>query len=295
MGSETVAKAIDAQEWLEPLGSGIQKAVHETFEAGGEAGREIKNLLHGTWLGHPLHPILTDIPVGAWTAALALDALENVTGRKELRAGADAAVGLGLLGAVGSAITGMTDFSDIDGRAKKIGTVHAVLNIIATGLYTGSYFMRKNRRRRNAGVGLSMLGYLVASASSYLGGHLVFAEQIGVDHTAGPEAGKPEQFVAVLTDADLPEKKLTRVMAGDVPVLLVRIDGKIHAIRETCSHLGGPLSEGTLEGGVVQCPWHGSQFDLEDGSVVNGPSCYRQPRFEVRVRGGNIEVRAEGK
>jgi nitrite reductase/ring-hydroxylating ferredoxin subunit len=137
-----------------------------------------------------------------------------------------------------------------------------------------------------------MLGYLVASSASYLGGHLVFAEQIGVDHTSGPESGKPDDYVAVLTDADLPEKTLTRVMAGNVSVLLVRIDGTIHAIRETCSHLGGPLSEGKLQDGTVTCPWHGSQFRLDDGSVVNGPSCYQQPRFDVRVRKGNIEVKA---
>jgi len=99
MASETIPKVIDQQKWLDPLSEQIQTAVHKWFEAGGDSGQLIKDLLHGTWLGHPLHPVLTDIPIGAWTAALVLDALEGISGRRELRAGADAAVGLGLLGA----------------------------------------------------------------------------------------------------------------------------------------------------------------------------------------------------
>jgi nitrite reductase/ring-hydroxylating ferredoxin subunit/uncharacterized membrane protein len=294
MASETIPKVIDQQKWLDPLGEAIQAAVHKWFEAGGDTGQLIKDLLHGTWLGHPLHPALTNIPIGAWTAALALDALEGISGRRELRAGADAAIGLGLLGAVGSAVTGLTDWSDTYGRGRKIGLVHGILNVAATGLYTGSWIMRKRRKSRAAGVSLSMLGYAVASAAAYLGGHLVFGEQVGIDHTATADRGKPEKFTAVMDDAALAEKKLTRVDANGVAVLLVRVKGKLHALAHTCTHLGGPLSEGKLVEGntAVECPWHCSRFALEDGSVVNGPATFPEPRFEVRVRNGKIEVRA---
>src|SRR5207302_5588050 len=122
--------------WIEETAKPLQKAVRDAFV--GPAGRELKNFLHGTWLGHPLHPVLTDIPVGAWTAALALDALESISGRKECGSAADLAIGVGLLGAVGSAITGITDWSETDGPARRAGMLHGLLNLAATTLYTTS-------------------------------------------------------------------------------------------------------------------------------------------------------------
>jgi len=135
-----------------------------------------------------------------------------------------------------------------------------------------------------------MLGYAVANASAYLGGHLVFGEQVGVDHTA--DQVPPHDFVPVLRDVDLPENVLHRVTANGMPVLLLRRGERIYAIAETCSHLGGPLAEGQLEDLSVICPWHGSQFALDSGRVLNGPSTFPQPCFETRVQHGQIEVRA---
>jgi nitrite reductase/ring-hydroxylating ferredoxin subunit/uncharacterized membrane protein len=290
MASETIIKTIDGQEWLEDTAKPLQKAVRDAFV--GPGGRELKNFLHGTWLGHPLHPVLTDIPIGAWTVALALDALESMSGRKECGSAADLAIGVGLLGAVGSAITGVTDWSEIDGRARKIGLVHGALNVVSTTLYAMSLFMRKGRRTRSSGVALSMLGFAVASSAAYLGGHLTFGEQIGVDHTATADATKPEKFKRVLKADELKENKPTRVEADGVAVLLVKRGDRIFALTETCPHLGGPLSEGKLVGDAIQCPWHGSELALEDGHVVNGPTAFPARCFDVRVRAGNIEVRA---
>jgi uncharacterized membrane protein len=176
---EAIANVLDRQDWLGEASDALQPAIKECFEAGGEAGQAIKNFLHGKWLGHPLHPALTDIPIGAWTAALALDAMEMTTGRKELAAGADAAIAVGLVGAVGAAITGMTDWSETGGRARKVGLTHGLLNLSAALLYGTSLAVR-DRKSRSARVGLSMLAYAVASASAYLGGHLVFKEGVGV-------------------------------------------------------------------------------------------------------------------
>jgi nitrite reductase/ring-hydroxylating ferredoxin subunit len=289
MASEALLNVIDRQDFLEQASEAIQPAVTKAFEAAGPSGQEVKNFLHGTWLGHPLHPVLTDVPIGAWTAALALDAMETISGRKELAAGADAAIAVGLVGALGSAVTGLTDWSATNGRARKVGLLHGLLNAGATVLYTTSLVMRR-RKNRSAGLGLAMLGYAASSAAGYLGGHLVYGEQVGVDHTAAQEM--PKEFVTVLDENELGEGELKKVEAKGVPVLLVRRNGEIHAIAHTCSHMGGPLSEGKLEGDVVQCPWHGSRFNVADGSVIDGPATFPQPCFETRVRDGKIEVRS---
>ncbi|HJP92417.1 MAG TPA: Rieske 2Fe-2S domain-containing protein [Pyrinomonadaceae bacterium] len=289
MATEALIKAVDQQEALDRLSDKIQPLVRDAFKSAGPAGREVKNILHGTWLGHPLHPALTDVPLGAWTAALALDAMESISGRRELGAGADAAIAVGLVGAAGAAVTGLADWSETDGRARRVGILHGLLNAGATVLYTTSLVLRR-KKKRNAGMGFAMLGYAVSSASAYLGGHLVFGEQIGVNHAAAQEM--PKEFVPVLPDAELREGEMKRADAGGVPVLLVRREGAVCALAHTCSHLGGPLSQGKLEGDVVQCPWHGSRFNVKDGSVVDGPATFPQPCFEARVREGQIEVRS---
>ena len=289
MATEALIKAVEQQEALDRISDQIQPLVRDAFKSAGPAGREVKNFLHGTWLGHPLHPALTDVPLGAWTAALALDAMESISGRRELGAGADAAIAVGLVGAAGAAVTGLTDWSETDGRARKVGILHGLMNVGATALYTTSLILRR-KKRRNAGMGFAMLGYAVSSVSAYLGGHLVFSEQIGVNHAAAQEM--PKEFVPVLPDAELEEGEMKRADAGGVPVLLVRLEGNICALAHTCSHLGGPLSEGKLEGDVVECPWHGSRFNVRDGSVVDGPATFPQPCFEARVREGQIEVRS---
>lgn len=290
MATEAVIKAIDRQDWLEKASEAINPVIIEAFKAGGETGQEIKNALHGTWLGHPLHPVLTDIPIGAWTTAIVFDGLETLSGRKEFRPGADAAVAIGLVGAVGAAITGITDWSDTYGRGRKIGLMHGLLNTGGTLLFGASLLMRRRKKSRRAGIGLAMLGYVVTNAAAYLGGHLVAGEQIGVDHTAGQEY--PHEFVPVLAEGDLPENKLTRAEAKSISVLLIRRNGQIHALAEHCSHLGGPLAEGKLEGDTVQCPWHDSCFSITDGRVINGPATFPQPCFETRIHAGQIEVRS---
>jgi nitrite reductase/ring-hydroxylating ferredoxin subunit/uncharacterized membrane protein len=279
-----------AREWLDKVGDIVQPAIIHTFEAGGKTGQEIKDFLHGVWLGHPLHPVLTDVPIGAWTAAAVLDSLE-LLGEKKYKKGSDAAIAIGLVGAAGSAVTGLTDWTGTTKKKRKIGLMHGLLNVTATALYTTSNFLRKQKGSRKTAIGLTMLGYGVASLAAYLGGHLVYREQIGVDHTA-TSIEYPEDFVAVLPENELAENQMRCVKASEVPVLLVRKNGEIYALTNTCSHLGGPLCEGDLlDDGNVRCPWHGSVFSLKDGNVVDGPATAPQPKFDVRVNNGQIEVR----
>ncbi len=285
MDNEVIPELIASQEWLEPFADLLQKLVHTAAEESGA----LKDFLHGVWLGHPLHPVLTDIPVGAWTAAAVLDAVEALSGREQT--GSDVAIAVGLAGALGSAVTGLTDWSETDGPAKRVGVVHGVLNIAAATLYAASLASRIAKRRR-AGIALSTAGYAIAFASAYLGGHLVFGEQIGVDHTSTADTGKPEHFVRVCGSDELRENTPMRVEADGIAILLVKRSGRIHAISETCPHLGGPLSEGKLVGDVIQCPWHGSRLSIEDGHVVGGPTTFPARCYDVRERSGGVEVRA---
>ncbi|MBF9253766.1 Rieske 2Fe-2S domain-containing protein [Pontibacter sp. 172403-2] len=292
MNQKTTIDIIEQQKWLGTAGNAIQPAILKAFEAGGETGNDIKNFLHGTWLGHPLHPAITDVPIGAWTTAAVLDGME-LLGEEKYAPGADAAIAVGLVGAVGAAVTGLTDWTGTTRERRKLGLIHGLLNVGATALYATSFFLRRLEKSRGTAIGLSMLGYGVASASAYLGGHLVFGKQIGVDHTA-TAAVYPKDFVAVLAENKLAENTMQRVEAGEVAVLLARKNGEIFAIAHTCSHLGGPLSEGELlDDGSVRCPWHGSVFSLKDGSVIDGPATEPEPKFDVRVNNGQIEVKLQ--
>jgi nitrite reductase/ring-hydroxylating ferredoxin subunit/uncharacterized membrane protein len=285
-----MAEAIGQQGWLEPVDQALGQAVSTAFGSTGPAGRQVQNFLHGTWLGHPLHPVLTDAPIGAWTTAMALDALESLTGRKEVGPGADAAIGFGLLTAVGAALAGVTDWHVTSGRARKVGLLHGLLNLTAAGIYTASWISRK-RGARAAGRGLALAGFAIANYSAFLGGHLVYAERLGVDHSRDETAAPPEDFVPVLGEAELTEGQLRRADANGVPVLLARTGGRTYALGNVCVHLGCSLADGQLEEESVRCPCHGSRYALADGRVLDGPATMPQPLYETRTRNGQVEVR----
>jgi nitrite reductase/ring-hydroxylating ferredoxin subunit/uncharacterized membrane protein len=290
MNQKTVIDFIENQDWLGEAGDAIQPVIIKAFKAGGETGQKIKNFLHGTWLGHPLHPVLTDVPIGSWTVAAVLDGIE-LAGNDDYKSGADAAIAIGITGALASAVTGLTDWTGTTKKRRKVGLMHGLLNLTATGLYVTSLILRQRKDSRGAAITFAMIGYGVTTAAAYLGGNLVYGEQTGVDHTA-TAAEYPKDFVAVLPESELVENKMRCVKAGEIPVLLVRQNGNIYAIANTCSHLGGPLAEGKLfDDCTVKCPWHGSVFSLEDGSVVNGPATEPEPKFDVRVHEGQIEVK----
>jgi nitrite reductase/ring-hydroxylating ferredoxin subunit/uncharacterized membrane protein len=281
---ERVERRIVGTDRLDDAIAGLQAAVAGALER--PLGGRVIDALHGTWLGHPLHPALTDVPVGCWTASVALDAA-SVIGRRGdgPRGAADAVSAVGVVGALAAAAAGAADWSRAGTTGSRVGLVHATLNVGATGLAVAGLVSRRRRRARL----LRLAGLLVGTVGAWLGGKLVYGESLGVDHTAWQ--GPPEEWTDVLAADELPEGRLTRVDAGALPVVLLRRGDEILAIGENCSHLGGPLSEGSLDGDVVTCPWHGSRFSLRDGRVEHGPATFRQPCLEARVRGGRVEVR----
>jgi nitrite reductase/ring-hydroxylating ferredoxin subunit/uncharacterized membrane protein len=293
MPKKPIDELIDQQkEWLDPLGRSVVDALKQVKQRGGKNARMAMDVAHGVWLGHPLHPALTDVPVGAWTAAAMFDAIDVVAPNKTTRQCADAAIGIGALAALPAAWSGLADWQYTVGHMRRLGAVHGLLNVSSLSLYLVSLPLRRGKTRP-VGVGMSLLGYGIAALSAFLGGELVFGHGLGVDRTA-MEDKPPRRFVPVMPEAEVQDNKLYKVNVGGAPVLVVRHHGRLHALAHTCSHLGGPLSKGSLEDETVVCPWHGTQFDLEEGTLITGPGTFPQPTYEVRVQDGQIEVRLPG-
>lgn len=247
--------------------------------------RVVRNLLSGTDLGHPLHPVLTDLPIGAWVMSALLDAL----GGPAAEGAADLLVTAGVVAAVPTAAAGLNDWSDTVGPEARVGLVHATVNTAALSLYLASVVARaRGRRRGGKALGLAGLGVLLGGA--YLGGHLSFGMGVDVNRTAWEE--RPDQWTPVLADTELADGEHRKADAGGVPVLLYRTAGTVYALDSTCSHMGGPLEEGTISDGCITCPWHGSTFRFGDGSIVRGPASAPEPCYQTRIQDGRIEVRA---
>ncbi|HJT59057.1 MAG TPA: Rieske 2Fe-2S domain-containing protein [Ktedonobacteraceae bacterium] len=283
-----ISEVVESQTWLDKLANPIQSWLLQFFGQPGEPNRRFKDVLNGTWLGHALHPVLTDVPLGSWTATTLLDVAWLFNEDEGVARAADMTLVLGLMGAAGAAVTGLADWSDLDGTDRRVGVLHGLLNISLTALNVGSWISRLTGNRRT-GIALSTTAYMTSLFTAYLGGELSFAKGIGVNHVAWE--GGSDDYVAVMDAQDLVEGKLTRVDVSGIPAVLLKQGSTIYAIGATCTHLGGPLDEGTFKDGVVQCPWHGSCFRMTDGAVVNGPAVYAEPTFALRVRNGKIELR----
>ncbi|RPJ39699.1 MAG: DUF2231 domain-containing protein [Chloroflexi bacterium] len=291
----TLSKWFNRQDWLDRFAKPVQSLVTQLFNNGGVVGKKIANFLNGTWLGHPLHSVITDVPVGAWTAAITLDAMEASTGRKGIGQAADAAVALGVASAASAAVAGFADWQHTTGESRRVGFTHALLNTLALGLYVSSMVARSSRQR-SLGRALALAGFGVVSASAYLGGDLVYRLKVGIDHSPERSDIKADDYQAILPASNLPENQLYRAQLNDIPLVLLRRGERVYALAATCAHLGGPLNEGELQEDpqgqpVVVCPWHGSRFNMQTGAVLDGPSAYPEPCFDARIRNGQVEVR----
>jgi nitrite reductase/ring-hydroxylating ferredoxin subunit/uncharacterized membrane protein len=252
--------------------------------------RRLKSFLNGTWFGHPLHPVITDVPITAWILTAIFDLIWLISHTTWAGYGAFVAVIVGLFGALGAIATGLTDWSDTYGSERSTGLNHALFNASATILYLVSFILRLIAGPGD-GIAAAILGFVglvCVLYAGYLGGEMVFTKGTGVNHTAW-EAGS-EDYEAVLPVEGVEENTLYRVTASGVPVVVLRQGKQFYAISATCPHAGGPLDEGTLTGDVVECPWHGSRFRLRDGRVLTGPATVNAPRYDVRVRNGQVEV-----
>jgi nitrite reductase/ring-hydroxylating ferredoxin subunit/uncharacterized membrane protein len=247
----------------------------------------VEDLLHGVWLGHPLHPALVQLPIGAFGSAAVLDLVPG--GRK----GATTLIAVGTASATPAIAAGLVDWSQMTKDRRRVGLVHATANVVALGFYVGSLLARLSGRPAR-GRALAFAGLSMASAGAYLGGHLAYSQGAGMNHAAPEVARLPEDWTAVAQLAELAEGKTIVRKIDDVPILLYRDGQRVTALIERCAHETGPLGEGEIVGtgadACVVCPWHGSTFRLSDGVVVHGPAANDQPVLRSRVRAGVVEV-----
>lgn len=292
MLTRSVEKLIAQLPWLEEQGMKLSYALHDVELGTGRLGRHVFDLLHGTWLGHPLHPMLTDVTIGTWTLGAFFDAAALLGGdrRRTRRAEhvADRLTAIGAASAVPTAVSGLADYATVQEPAVPAATLHALVNDLALTFYLLSLRDRRRGNRRR-GVCLSLLAMGLMTGGAWLGGHLVYHHKVGVDHSARPEG--PQGWTPVLAASDLPEGKPARVEVEGTGVLLCRTGGGVYALGAVCSHAGGPLEEGDVEDCYVTCPWHDSVFDLRDGSIRHGPATQPQPRYEARLHDGHVEIR----
>jgi nitrite reductase/ring-hydroxylating ferredoxin subunit/uncharacterized membrane protein len=281
---------------VERVSDTLQNVIKTLIGAQRRPPRRFKSLLHGTWLRHPLHPALSDVPIGAWLLAAIFDViwlLAPTTNAWASRAAIGAVI-VGILAAFGAIATGLADWSDSYGAERTVGLYHGLLNSSALVLYLISLILRLQ-----AGAGdsapatiLGFVGVALVLIAAYFGGDMVFDKGTSVNHTAWEAAS--DDYEAVLPVASMQEQKLQRVVVAGVPVVVLRLGENYYAISATCTHAGGPLDEGTLEGDVVSCPWHGSRFSMRTGRALTGPASIAQPRYAVRVRNGQIELKRLG-
>jgi len=281
---EPLIDAVEGAEALDAAGQAIGKQVRNAFGPG-----VVRDALSGTWLGHSLHPLLTDVVIGSWTSASILDFL----GEGDSSA-VDKLIGIGIAASAPTALTGTVDWADseaVDDRVRRMGLVHAASNVTALGLYGASLAAR---RRGDTGRGklLGLAGLAVMSVGGFFGGHLSYARGVGVNQTAFDESGVPDEWTDAIGSDELPAGEAKSVVVGETPVMLVRHDDGLHALHDRCSHRGCSLADmGEVEGEIVTCGCHGSQFDLRDGTLQRGPAATDQPVYEARESGGRVQVR----
>jgi nitrite reductase/ring-hydroxylating ferredoxin subunit/uncharacterized membrane protein len=279
---EPLVAGIEAAEALDSIGKPLGKAVREVVSSTG-----LKSALSGTWLGHAVHPMLTDVVIGSFMSASVLDLVAPAGDG----AASERLIGLGLAAYLPTAAAGINDWADseaVDAAVRRAGVVHAGCNAAASLLYAASWRARRQGARAR-GAMLGFAGMAVLMAGGYLGGHLSLSKGVGPDQTVfdpGPTDWIPAADASMLADG-----RPMRVVVDDTPVFLLRRGEEIFAIHDRCSHRGCSLSEGSVEGHQVTCACHGSRFDVRDGSVRAGPATAAQPAFQVRHNDERLEIR----
>jgi len=253
--------------------------------------RRLKVFLNGTLAGHPLHPMLTDIPIGAWTLTIILDLVGLLFGLPQLGLASSITAGIGVAGALAAAAAGLADWMDVDPPEKAIGAFHATVNVSATSLFLISILMRWGRDWRLGWTTfvVALAGYLLAMIGGYLGGAMVFHKGVMINRNAYRSG--PDDFKPAVATRELAEDQLKRVLVEEQSVLFLKLGGTVYALGAVCSHYGAPLNEGTIVDRTIECPWHASRFALEDGRVVQGPACAGVPVYDCKIVNDQVQIK----
>lgn len=274
---------------LSGFGDWLAKVLTAIYRALGAPGKLLQDFLNGSWLGHPLHAVLVDVVVGGYTMLIVLDLL-GLVAHVDVEPAGIIILGLSTLAGLSAGLSGLTDFQDTaTGDERNVTVLHGTINLIAIVVYFVAFVMRATGSLDGSRY-VAIVGYLIISVGAYVGGHVVFKYGYMVNHNAFAKGKRAKEFTAVLPAAELADAKPTKAMLGATALVLVRRGDVVHALKETCSHAGGPLSEGELEGDAIVCPWHASHFRLADGRVLHGPAGTRQIRYAARINAGQVEV-----
>ena len=276
------ARLVAAQDrWAKPFGDFNHRWLTALFGP----IRPLKDFLNGTWLGHPLHAVLTDAPIGIFTAVILLDVLNQ-------RIAADVTLVLGVLAMAAAALAGLADFTDTDETPRTRATLHATLMVVALLVYLASLAVRASGPAdRAVPIALSIVGFVIVSAGAYVGGEVAYVFGNMINRHAWRGAGMKWLPLQMPADGELPEGTPTKAKLGINNLVLVRQGEAIFALHDQCAHAGGPLSEGSIVDDCIECPWHGSRYRLTDGHLRRGPSVYDQPTYEVRRSDAGWEAR----
>jgi nitrite reductase/ring-hydroxylating ferredoxin subunit/uncharacterized membrane protein len=231
---------------------------------------------------HPLHPMLVVYPFAFLTGAFGFSLAAAAAKKRDLREVSDRLVPTGLVAGLAAAVPGIVDYFNVvppESSGKERARKHALLNVTGLGLFTASWLIRRRSRRVAAPLLLQALGSGALSVAGFLGGTLVYRNQIGVDHRYA-NAGKWQEETRTHTGsraltssaASLGVNQMKLVHVDGERVAVGRTETRYAAFQDRCTHRGGPLSDGALICGTVQCPWHGSQFDVHTGEVKCGPA-----------------------
>jgi nitrite reductase/ring-hydroxylating ferredoxin subunit/uncharacterized membrane protein len=263
--------------WVERLSAIAERLV---------GARSVGNLLNGVQIGHPLHPALAQASVGLLMSATVLDA----RGRDTDRRAAQTLVVSGLLSAAPTVLAGLADWVHGHEQQRRVGVVHAAVNIGALTAYAASMVAR----RRGGGRASSLVGLAALGTGAFVGGHLGYRQALGANHAEHVRHRAPPEWTRLCGFDELPDGELVQLMLDDQPLAVLRRGGDIRAVSDVCSHLSAPLHEGEVVDGCIVCPWHGSTFRLDDGSVTRSPATAPLPVFEVQVADGSVQVRLPG-
>jgi nitrite reductase/ring-hydroxylating ferredoxin subunit len=277
-----LVEKLESLSALDGVGKAIGKAVRGAVPKG-----TVKDALSGTWLGHALHPLLTDLTIGSFLSATLLDVL----GGDDDGGAAERLLAVGIASYGPTALTGFSDWADTeiaDERVRRVGLAHAWTNLTALTLYSASLAARRSGSP-GRGKALGLAGTAAMAGAGYLGAHMSFVRGVGPNQTAFDEG--PSDWTEAIASSDLEEGDPKAVVVDDTPVMLLRHRDHLHALHDRCSHRGCSLADGEMEGEIVTCPCHGSQFSVRDGSVQRGPATAPQPVYDVRERDGRIELR----
>ncbi|HEX3219126.1 MAG TPA: Rieske 2Fe-2S domain-containing protein [Candidatus Limnocylindria bacterium] len=272
------------------LWNGIAAVSEAVYRGLGSPGKLLQDFLNGSWLGHSLHPVLTDVVVGGATMVIFLDILRIFFGVDALEDATSWTLGLTVVAGVGTILTGLTDFKDTaTGDERNVAGMHGLINIIAVIVFFISLLQRLGGAH-DAAFWVSLAAYLIISVGAYIGGHVVFKYGYMVNRNAFARGKRATEFTPILAAAELPDATPTKASLGATALVVVRRGDVVYALKETCSHAGGPLSEGELRGDTIVCPWHASAFRLSDGAVRHGPATTRQVTYRARINDGQVEV-----